>query len=518
MAGAPRAVARRAWAPLALALALGVTAAGAVPGAAAARLPGSDVGVSWAYGGVVNAARTLTVGAVEVGYSDHSNYAVVLNETASANGTIQLSITRVLGTSGFIAACYPNCSAPIESLWAQSSGYEYEAAELTLVDDARVLVNGTSEPALGLAHETLAMSGNLTVAFLWQNLSVPGAPRSEWFNATTLANTSGNFSAVTPLGLVPAQLADGLAWSSTGSYDANASTSFGGRLAYAGDLLPPSNATEFGGSTVPISPMATALNGSDTGSPADAALAGDAALALTPADDGTNLLEGALLVPTSAYFFAAFASACSLAQRPCIADAATPQLDYDANATAHLGWDAAVSSISAFACWFNASAVEDTPDGSAFWSPATDVAPALGPTGDGSAGIAGIIAGVPMPVAQAEAIQEAWHPGSLGPGRSGGGGTAPTPRPPGHPGRGSGSAAGPNGTLLPSLPGGSGLPEGPITAAAVAAIGGAIVLGLLVAARRRRPPRRPVESEVAIVPVESEGAADAEGEPMGYVW
>ena len=472
-------------------------------------------GLSWAYGGTAEAAQSLSDGNVEIGYTDASNYAVVLNESSDGQGGILLEVTRVLGTSGYFAACYPNCTHPIQSIRATSSGYEFETAVVDLVPNGTVDVNATSVPAMAIAGESLELSGNLTVRFLWSNLSTPGDPHVEWFNGSTRATTNGSFVARQALGLVPAAPTPGEGWNGSGSYATNASTFYEGAIGYQGNMIAPFR-TPYAGTVTPISPMAAAIGGYDGGSPKSAAISGDAALSLVPADQDTNVLEGVLLIPNSAYLFAGFSPACDLAQRACLADAATPELDYNASATAHVGLDAAVSSISAFACWFDGTSVGDTPNGNGFWLPASG----LSPTGNRgnvpvSAATVRTVTGLPIPVVQAEAIQSAWHPangsGAVGPVAH------PNPVPPAHTDRHPGGPAPGNVGPILALPGTAGAAWA--VPLAIGAAGATVVALLLATGRRRRGPRRPPESDREVTPATPpEAGGEPSDEPMGYAW
>ncbi|MCI4366924.1 MAG: hypothetical protein L3K08_04150 [Thermoplasmata archaeon] len=476
--------------------------------------------MAWAYAGTLEEAGTSVVGNVALGYSDSSNYAVVLNQTTSSGPLIDLSIARLISTRSYIIACYPNCANPVAAMTASGVGYEFDTAQLILTREARVAVGGSSVAALGLLSENLTLTGNLTVRFTWENYSGGGTPRGEWFNATTLANTTGQFTATTPLGLLPLTVTTGENWTGTGVFQAAASTQFVGRSGYAGRLVP-SNGSEFNGTSVPISPMTVSINGSDTGTPANAEVAGDAAVAFVPASDHTSLLEGAVIVPTSAYIAASFASSCDEAQRACIGIGATPQLDVNATESDHLGWDAAVSTLSAFSLTLDPSAVLDTPDGLPFWPTAAAVTPpaitAQGPAVDPAT----TVTGLPIPVPIAVSIQHDFYP-TPGPNGSSG---VPPPTAPARPryptsiaGRGSGSPAAPGLPLLVGAAGSGGLPWVPLLAGLAVIVG--IGLGAsTLAARRRRPPRRRDVDPLDLPPTEPapEGGEPSE-DPMGYVW
>lgn len=466
----------------------------------------------WAYGGTLDEAGAGQVAGVQESYEDHTDYAVVLNQTASNATDVELVLTRVLGSAGYFTACYPGCSAPTYEMSGVSQGYEYERAVLDLRTHATVAVNGSAVPAFGLASESLLMAGNLTVHLVWQNLSDPAAPLVEWFNGTTQANTTGLFLPATPLGLAPRAPAAGQSWSSNVTIAENALTNFSGATIYQGDLIPANNSF-FAGSSTPIAPAVTVVNGTVDGPASERSLAGDEAITLSPVDGGASLLEGAVLVPTSAYILAAFSSDCDLAQRPCVADAATPELDLDPNATARLGWDAAVSSVSAFALQFNGNSIYDLPDGLPFWPAAVDAAAPrlLAPSAPLT------VTGLPIPVEQAEAVQSAVIPSSP---------QLPIPPPPPPPVRGPTGAGLPSheerspGVAAGSLPGAgisapSGLPAWiPAGVAAIALL--ALGVGVGVARRRRGRPPSDAASADSEEPRPTEG--DGEDDPLGYVW
>jgi len=262
------------------------------------------------------------------------------------------------------------------------------------------------------------------------------------------------------------------------------------------------------------------VNGSDSGAPANPAVANDTAVAFAPDSGGTSLLEGAVLVPTSAYIAAAFSSSCDAAQRACIGLGATPELDFNASEDDHLGWDAAVSSVSAFSLFLGPSAVLDTPDGLPFWPAGSGVTPLDLSVGPSVPVGTPTVTGSPIPVPIAVSIQHAFYPtpnpnGSSGPPNR----TVPiSPRSPTSGGGREGGGAAPSAPPLPT--GASGTPGIPL----LDLLGGIIVLAGIglstsaLAARRRRPPRRR-ENE----PLDPSVDAPAEGgepseDPMGYVW
>jgi hypothetical protein len=497
---------------LALPLAQGGATATAVP-----RETGSSQ-TAWAYGGTLEYTGTPTVGNISLGYSDTSDYAVVLSQTVPNASTIQLAVSRLITTRAFLIACYPDCASPQYAMTASGTGLEFETAELELTPNATVaLANGSSTSALGLASEQLTLSGNLTVRFSWENYSAAGPAREEWFNATTVANTTGLFTATQALGLVPSAYTPGESWNGSGSFIANATTAFSGASSYQGGLIP-SNHSSFNGTAVPRTPMLASVEGTDLGAPSDEVIAQDAAMSLTPSSGGTSLLEGAILVPTSAYLSAAFSSSCDLAQRACTGIGATPQLDLNASQGGHLGWDAAVSSVSAFSLWLDSSAVRDTPDGAAFWPTAAgDQARELTP----SLPVPATVTGLPISVQSAESLQRAFHPpnpnGTL-PSNSTSP-PAPPARPPTLPGP---RAAGGIPPAAPALPIASSVtnvaPVGLLLGTVAIAVGVSATAAAL-AARRRRPPRRKALDTLDPPPVEPlpDGTDGAE-DPMGYVW
>jgi hypothetical protein len=489
---------------------------------AAARTPTRPAGtpaepIAWAYAGTLEQAGSTVVGQVALGYSDGSNYAVVLNQSGANGSAIELSISRLITTRSYFIACYPNCTDPKDSMTANGVGLEFDTAQLTLTRNASVEVNGTRVSALGLSGENLTLAGNLSVRFSWENYTGRSGYREEWFNATTLANTTGEFNATTPLGLVPSVLSPGERWTGDGAFDAAASTTFSGRSSYQGSLIP-ANGSEFHGTSVPITPMTVEVNGSDAGTPTDAQLAGDAAVAFAPAPDGTSLLEGAILVPTSAYIAAAFSSDCDEAQRACVGLGATPQLEYNASESAHLGWDAAVSSVSAFSLFLEPAAVLDTPDGLPFWPAAAEAAP----TPATVASVPATVTGLPVAVPLAISIQRAFYP-TPNPNASSGNplpSDGASPRPPTTSGgRLAGGLPGPAARLPVALVGAPGLSSFAILAgvAVLAAVGlGASAL----AVRRRRAPRRKGSDRLDPPPTDeppTEGGEPPE-DPMGYVW
>ncbi|HTT26687.1 MAG TPA: hypothetical protein VMH90_06995 [Thermoplasmata archaeon] len=488
----------------------------AVPSRVAA-FPGASVHIAWAYAGTFEHGGTSLVGQVAVGYSDSANYAVVLNQTLSNGSLVELSISRLISTRSYLIACYPNCTDPLAAMTASGVGIEFDTAELELTQEAQVVVNGTVKPALGLQAEQLTLAGNLTVRFSWENFSGPGRPTAEWFNGTTVANTTGEFDASTPLGLLPAALASGQAWNGTGVFAADARTAFSGHTRYQGNLVP-ANGSEFNGTSVPISPLTVTVNASDAGTPTNRSLAGDAAVAFAPPSGGTSLVEGAVMVPTSAYIAAAFSSGCDAAQRACIGVGATPELDFNASATDHLGWDGAVSAVTAFSLFLGPSAVTDTPDGLPFWPAAAGVTPGAEPA---SASVPATITGSPVPVPIALSIQHSFYPppgpnGSSVPPASS---HAPADRvPPTLGGRGTGGTAAPAPPLPAAVEGAGTIPLGALLAGVVlvAAVG---VGASALATRRRRPPRRRDPELVEASPADPppEGGEPPE-DPMGYVW
>jgi hypothetical protein len=467
----------------------------------------------WAYGGTLEEAGSGEIGGIQATYEDHTNYAVVLNESNVSSTTISLVLTRVMGSAGFFTACYPNCSTPAYKMTGVSLGYEYERAVLVLRSNASVQVNGTAVPAYGLVSERLTMVGNISVGMSWQNLTNASDPLVEQFNATSQDNTTGVFIPANPLGLAPLHPAAGELWSSNVSVQEDALTNFTGATLYQGNLIPANDST-FAGSSTPISPTTTVINGTADGAATEPRLAGDEALALTPVLGGASLLEGVVLVPTSAYIFAAFSSQCDLAQRPCVADAATPELDLDPNATTHLGWDAAVSSISAFALRFDGSSVYDLPDGLPFWPASTIGAQ---PRGSPLASPTPTVTGLPIPVEQAEAVQSALIPSSplhpIPPPPP----SIPVPKGPGpvHGGRSSGTLAGTGPKALPGS--GLGLPTWALGVGVIAAIAGAVVV-LLARRRRGRPRPEPPGDPSQEGTEEPPQEAGSENDPLGYVW
>ena len=476
--------------------------------------PGVGGAVSWAYGGTLEAGGSETVGTIQLVYSDHSNYAVLIEERTTNGSTIHLNLTRILATSGWFIACTPNCAAPLYEMQASSHGTEFESAQLVLSSSAAVDAAGTSQPALGLLGESLNLSGNLSVAFSWANRTNAAAPLQEWFNASSLANTTGTFSARTALGLVPTHPIPGSSWNSSAVVDANATTLFAGATGYQGNIVP-SNHSEFAGTSIPISPSTLSINGTDRGNSTLPGLSDDRVIALDPSGGGASLLEGMVLVPTSAYLFAGFDSGCDLGQRPCVAIASTPELDFNATATSHLGWDAAVSSVSAFAMRFDPGALGDLPDGAPFWPAGSLPSASTGGAILPAAPLPNTVLGVPIPVSQALALQQAYHPPVIHP--TPGNQTGPPPTTSQYPPAGSGPLGAPiPPASLPRIPGfGSDLGR------VLDGLLGAVALGVLgaggLAVRRRRARSDEAERDgPGEEPPPEDGASG--NDPMGYVW
>jgi hypothetical protein len=494
-------------------VATGVVLLSALPTGVARAATASENPAVWAYGGALENATSVTVGRVALTYIDHSDYAVVLRQGPLVGNSTTLTVTRLLETSGYFIACLPDCGAPQYKVLASSQGTEFETAQLGMDLGAQVRLNGTSAAALGLRSEALTLAGTVSIHFFWENLTDAAHPIREWFNATSLANTTGTFAAADPLGLIPTTIPTNGTWSASSSFDENATTTYSGATAYAGGMIR-ANTSSFAGTATPISPALTSLGGRNAGASANP---GDRALDLSPSAGGASLLEGAILVPTSAYLSAAFDSDCALAQRPCVAASTTPELDYSGLGPDHLGFDAAVSSVSAFALRFDERAVYDTPNGAPFWPAIAGVPPNPARLSPSVPPRVATVAGLPMSVAQAEALQHAFHPpanlsGTIVPPIAGSGPVLPPP----HGTRGPGGTP-PSSEALPVF----GVERSPMWTSGTVALAGAIVAGLAVtgavARRRRIPPPKPDPPEPTPVPELSNDTA-ADDDPMGYVW
>ncbi len=503
--------------PRGVGIAIGIALLGSlVPPAGATMIHTAPAGVPpWAYGGFLAAAGNGEVGQVAVTYNDHTDYAVVLSQINDTPSLLTLTLTRAIGTEGFLAACYPDCTAPEYNLTARSAGAEFENASLTLTREATVAENGTNVSALGLVYESLTLSAQITINLSWQEIASPGGPEGEWFNASSAANSTGAFQMLSPLGLVPATLAANDSWSSEARAEENASVTYGGGWSYAGALLPPSGGT-ISGQVAPVSPTLLSVAGRDAGPLNSTGLAEDVALSLATTGNGSTLLEGGLLVPNATYRYAGFGGGCDLAQRPCDSNESTPALDYGASDPSHLGWEAASATVAPFSLELTGAGVYDTPNGTAFWPASAGLPPEpSGPSGSSNVSSGLVVQGYPEEVPDAEAVIAALRP-------------APTLSvPPTHrtvaghafgvPTRTVRGVEGPTLGNLTVLP----VPKAPLGTLqllllAVAAVGGAS-LGAAAVVRRRRGRPPPPEEEPASS-AEEPPAEPADEDPLGYVW
>lgn len=176
-----------------------------VASAAPALTPASTAAEQWAYGGEGWSNTTLTLGNATSTWDASFGWTVIFTVTNESPGTFLIEEQRTVGVT--VTATY---TGPIVQATYNYHADEQDVAFATLTNASVVYVDGTAVPALGLANESVAITGALAESI---SVTTAGHTRSASLNVNGAASGRVNFAPA--LGLIPLNLSGVNQWNST---------------------------------------------------------------------------------------------------------------------------------------------------------------------------------------------------------------------------------------------------------------------------------------------------------------
>jgi hypothetical protein len=195
---------------------------GLVAPASAAPVATSGAAVeTWAYGAEKWVNVTYDLGNASYSAQAFFGWQVVYTATNTSATTVELEAQRTMAGSYVAQLCAPSCANPSTGQGNLSiTGWEKDVGFANLTTTAQVTVNGSSQPAVGLANASTQVSGNLTekLGFMYTAGNVTIAASSALF-VQGAAHASVAFAPA--LGLVPDAPTAGETWNSSAAFSAS---------------------------------------------------------------------------------------------------------------------------------------------------------------------------------------------------------------------------------------------------------------------------------------------------------